>query len=332
MQKLTQNQLSGLVHNVLSHHFDAEGRLHFSRFTPTQLKTYEAEDPHWVVRAKASASVTLELETDSSFLALQFDLYPGSSQAWGSVDLYVDGVFYQSRRLGDLGVKVAGFPLPEGEHRVTVYFPWSAETVVSAVLLSDGASCRPVEKRYRLLVLGDSITQGYTSNFASLTYVNQVARMLDAEVVNQGIGGYYCNKKTLASDLGAYRPDVVMAAYGTNDYSRYDDREEFIQNTGDYIRSLSRLFPDALLVGLLPIYRNDDNHRSRTTYREYTLDEGRAILRSHYEGCPNSFVIEETGIARLPAMYIADQLHPNELGFTLMAQGIARQLAPLLNR
>ena len=48
-----------------------------------------------------------------------------------------------------------------------------------------------------MICFGDSITQGYTSKFSSLSYVNQVARALNAEVVNQGIGGYYFNEATI---------------------------------------------------------------------------------------------------------------------------------------
>lgn len=330
--KLTETELSSIVHNAFSHHFDEEGRLHFRRFSEDQLKTYDREDPHWVVRADASASVTFDFITDSDFVVLKFDLYPGSSQLWGSFDLYVDGVFANSRHVGDLGIKIAGFDLPVGEHRVTLYFPWSMQTVVNEVLLSDGATIRPVQEKRRILAFGDSITQGYISRFSSLTYVNQVARMLDAEVVNQGIGGYYCNKKTIDRSVTAFQPDVITVAYGTNDYSRYDSREDFADHTGAYIRKLEELFPNTLIAGILPIYRNDQNHLSRTRYRTYSLDDARAILRSHYESCANGYVVEQTGIPHVPDVYAADYLHPNELGFSFMAQCVAEKLQSLLNR
>lgn len=330
--KLTNTQIGEILHNVLSHSFDDDGRLHFHRFTESQIKTYGAEDEGWVIRANASASVAFDMVTDSDFITLKLDLYPGSSHGWGSFDLYVDGVFTKSRRVGDLGVKLVGFALPAGEHRITVYFPWSLQTVVNEVLLSDGAAVKPVEKKCRILAFGDSITQGYITNFSSLSYVNQMAQKLDAQVVNQGIGGYYCNEVTIDESITAYRPDVITVAYGTNDYSRYDSREDFIRCTGAYIRKLEALFPNAKIVGILPIYRNDQNHRVRKLYRDYTLDEARNILRGFYQECKNGYVISETGIGHIPEMFAADYLHPNELGFTFMARGIVEKLQQIIRQ
>ena len=93
------------------------------------------------MKTYSSASVTFDFITDSDFITLKFDLYPGSSQKWGSIDLYVDGVFYANRYADDLSIKLAGFELPAGQHRVTVYFPWSAQTVMRKSACSSMAIC-----------------------------------------------------------------------------------------------------------------------------------------------------------------------------------------------
>lgn len=328
--KLNPSELSRMIHNVLSFSFDENGSLHFHRFSQQQREIYELESSDWAVKTRSSASATLDFITDSQYITLKFDLYPGSSQKWGSVDLYVDGVFYDNRYAEDLSIKLAGFALPEGQHRVTVYFPWSAQTVVNEVHLSDGASIIPVEKKCKLLCFGDSITQGYTSRYTSLSYVNQTARALDAEVVNQGIGGYYFNESTIDSSIVSYQPDVITVAYGTNDYSRYETAQEYAQHSGRYIQKLAALFPDAKILGILPIYRNDENHQVRKLYRSYSLDDAREILKNHYLSLPNGYVLEETGIPHIPQVYAPDFLHPNALGFSLMAQGVIRKLQELI--
>lgn len=323
---LKETDLRKTIHNVLSYSFSEDGSLLVSRFTEQQRQTYALESQDWVIKTQSSASVTFDFITDSDYLTLKFDLLPGSSQKWGSIDLYVDGVFYANRYADDLSVKLAGFELPAGQHRVTVYFPWSAQIVINEVHLSEDASIIPVEKSLKMLCFGDSITQGYTSKFSSLSYVNQVARALDAEVVNQGIGGYYFNEKTIDESICAYLPDVILVAYGTNDYSRYETAEEYSENAGKYIRKLASLFPDAKIVGILPIYRNDKNHQVRKLYRSYSLDDARAILKKHYESLPNGYVLEETGIPHIPQVYAPDFLHPNEFGFSLMSQGVIRKI------
>ena len=324
--KLNPSQLNKIIHNVLSSSYDENGGLHFHRFTGAQREIYGKESADWVIKTGSSASVTFDFVTDSSYITLKFDWMPGSSQKWGSIDLYVDGVFYDNRYASDLSIKLAGFQLPEGEHRVTVYFPWSAQTVIHEVHLSDGATIKPVEKKCRLLCFGDSITQGYTAQFASLSYVNQVARALDAEAVNQGIGGYYFNEATLDDSVLVYDPDIITVAYGTNDYSKYETPEEYAAHSGSYIKKLADMFPKAKILGILPIYRNDKNYQVRKLYRSYDMQDVRRILKNQYESLPNGYVLEETGIPHIPQAYAPDFLHPNELGFSIMAQKIAQKL------
>lgn len=328
--KLDTTQLGKIVHNALSYSFDEKGSLYVCRFTKQQQDTYAKESADWAMKTRSSASVTLDFVTDSDYITLKFNLYPGSSQKYGSIDLFVDGVFHDSRVAEDLSISLAGFPLPAGQHRVTVYLPWSAETVVHEVHLSDGATVTPVEKRCKLLCFGDSITQGYISKFASLSYVNQVARALDAEVINQGIGGYVFNEETIDESILDIKPDIITVAYGTNDYSRYETAEDYTEETGRYIQKLGRLFPDTPIVGILPIYRNDKNHNARKLYRTYSLDDARKILRDHYRALPNGHVVEETGIPHLPQFFAADFLHPNDFGFSLIAQGIVSKLQGVL--
>ena len=328
--KLNASQLDGIVHNALSTAYDENGGLHFYRFTESQRETYAAESADWVKKTLSGASVTLDFLTDSDFITLKFDLFPGSSQKWGSIDLYVDGVFYADRYAADLSIKLAGFDLPAGQHRVTVYLPWSAETVLHEVHLSDGATVLPVKRSCKLLCFGDSITQGYLTKFTSLSYVNQTARALDAEVVNQGIGGYIFNDATLDESICAYQPDLITVAYGTNDYSHYETAEEYGEHSGRYIRKLAALFPDTKIVGILPLYRNDENHQARKKYRAYSLDDVRQVLQDQYAALPHGYVIRETGIPHIPQAYAADYLHPNEFGFSVMSREIIRQLQEIL--
>ena len=328
--KLNEAQLSRIVHNVLSYSFDENGSLLFHRFTEQQREVYALESQDWTIKTPCSASATFDFITDSDSIALKFDLYPGSSQRLASFDLYIDGVFYANHYSDDLSLKLAGFSLPEGQHQVTVYFPWSAQTIVNEVHLSDGASIIPVEKNLKMLCFGDSITQGYITKFPSLSYVNQAARALNAEVVNQGIGGYYFNEATIDDSICSYQPDIITVAYGTNDYSRYETAQDYAEHTGRYIQKMGQLFPDTPIVGILPPYRNDENHKARKLYRTYSLDDARKILRDHYLALPNGHVVEETGIPHLPQFFAADYLHPNALGFTIMTQAIVRKLQGLL--
>ena len=201
---------------------------------------------------------------------------------------------------------------------------------MNEVHLSDGASIKEVLKRAKAIVVGDSITQGYITEYTSLTYANQVARETDIDLVNQGIGGYYFGITSIDESLVSYNPDLIIIAYGTNDYSKYDDKEEFQMKTSAYIEKLTFLFPNTKMLAVLPIYRNDENNQTRVKYRDYTLDDARQMLLDTYAKYENIHVLTETGIPHIPEVFIEDYLHPNELGFTFMAKAIAKEVEKLL--
>lgn len=328
--RLDRTQIGKIIHNVLSYEYDEEGRLHFNRFTKSQYKAYEAESYDWLRRAVASASVTFDFITDSEYIALKMDLDSGSSQIWSDFDLYVDGIYCMRKKFGNMNQKLVSFELPEGEHRITLYFPWTVETIVNEVHLSDGASIKEVQKKAKAIVIGDSITQGYITEYTSLTYANQVARETDIDLVNQGIGGYYFGEGTIDESLVSYQPDLIIIAYGTNDYSRYDSKDEFKKYTSGYIEKLTSLFPNTKMLAVLPIYRNDENNQTREKYRDYTLNDARNMLLETYKNYKNIHVLKETGIPHIPDVFIEDYLHPNELGFTFMAKAIVKEVEKIL--
>ena len=221
-----------------------------------------------------------------------------------------------------MSIKLAGFELPEGQHRVTVYFPWSAQTVVSEVHLSDGASIIPVKKKCKLLCFGDSITQGYTSRYTSLSYVNQTARALDAEVVNQGIGGYYFNEATIESSIVSYQPDVITVAYGTNDWRKHP-RDVFFSDVKAFFENLEKTYPNIPKIVVTPIWRK--NHDAQTDFS--SMDEVREGIRLAAQVCTGVTVVDGLGLVPQDVEYFGDYgCHPNGRGFACFFQNLWAQI------
>lgn len=329
--KVNREVIGKMVHNVLSYEFDKDGRLCFQRFSPSQKKVYRAESESFFMKTNASSSVTLDFVSDSEYLVLKFELYESEHVAEGAdFDLYVDGIFYESRYLESLDINIIGFDLPKGEHRVTLYFPWNKETVVNEIHLSEHSSVKEVQKKAKVLSLGDSITQGSFTRLTSLSYVSQLANHLDVEILNQGIGGYVFWEKSIDESIVSYAPDLITIAYGTNDYTRYDHVEDYQKNVSNYMEKLTTLFPNTKILAIMPIYRNDFKHQAREKYRDYKLEDARKILRTIYQKYPNVQVMEETEIPRIPEAYARDFLHPNDLGFTFMTWSIEKQINNLL--
>ncbi len=330
--KLQTENFKKIIHNVIEYEIDGNNSLHFRRFTKSQMDAYKAEANEWIMKANASALVTFDFVSDSEYIALKFDLYPATAQMWASFDLYVDGILCEHKKFNDINVKLVSFELPEGEHRITIYFPWTVQTVVNEVHLSDGASIKEVSKSRKAIIFGDSITQGYVTEFTSLTYTSQVAMDADIELVNQGIGGYYFGINSIDESLISYNPDFLMIAYGTNDYTRYETRDMFEMNVSKYIEKLTSLFPNIKILAILPIYRNDHNHLTRERYRDYTLEDARDILIRIYEKYNNITILKETEIPIIPEAFFSDYLHPNELGFTFMAKSVVKEILNMPNK
>ena len=132
------------------------------------------------------------------------------------------------------------FDFDNGEKRVTLWFPCLFETQITEFLL-DGEMFKPVEKQTKILFFGDSITQGYTSEFPSLTYTNIVTRELNAESVNQGIGAALFDATDLDEEL-PFSPEMVFVAYGTNDWAHSGERD-FSSNAKTYIKKSAGFIP-----------------------------------------------------------------------------------------
>ncbi len=243
--KLSGEQLLPLFHGYLDYSYD-EGTsyVHLHRFLRSQRDAYLARGPKTLRRCFASANIYLDVVTDSTRLRLSFYARNASAVSYAGFDLYVDGVFADRRFFRDWRIDEVYFPLPDDgqRHRVTLYLPWSCAVTPGWLELDDDAAFEPVQRAGRGMVFGDSITQGYTTLMPSLSYANTLGRDLDAEIINQGAGGFYFDESTLDPALADYAPEFLVIAYGTNDFSRNSDPAVFRAAAKAYIaKSLERI-------------------------------------------------------------------------------------------
>ena len=59
------------------------------------------------------------------------------------------------------------------------------------------ATFTPAKKNEKVLWMGDSITQGFGPLRSAHTYVSVANRLLNYDILNQGIGGYVYDKNVL---------------------------------------------------------------------------------------------------------------------------------------
>lgn len=334
MRLISAKELVPFIHNALETYVDGEGFLRFSRFTKKQAARYRYDS----VRISqndlfaitfASSNVTVEMDTDSSVFGMNFRWQDKVKHNFLSFDLMVDGCLYQHFYTTKEKCKLFSFPLPGDEktHRVQLFFPWGDEIRLESIVLSEGAKAEPVpDKKLRILAYGDSITQGYIGLHPAMNYAAHMTRKLDAECLNQAIGGYYYEEESLDEALAAWKPDLITVAYGTNDYALRTTSEEVAMHAEAFYKRLREIFPKTPVLALMPVYRNDERHHMRELMRPDSFEYMKELLRGVYARVPGLTVLEDTYFPRHADFLAEDEVHPNDLGFAYYGEAVVNAI------
>lgn len=314
-----------------------DGGLRFSRFTAQQEQMYALRDPMPVEPGcLASTGVRLAFSTNSPWVYLKADVRRGSSRSFFAFDLCVNGKLVDSlENFGNytylpgkpykaefpLGVYEKQFALGEGEKTVEVYFPWNACPILQELSLADGATLKPVKRPGKLLVYGDSITQGYDCLHPTAHHIPRLAAHLHADVWNKAVGGEIFFPE-LADSPEDFEPEDILVAYGTNDLSSTDG-DDFDRRCGDFYRNLSKRYPNARIFAITPIWREDYNK----AHKFGTFDELVLRLRKAIAQIPNLTVIDGFDLVPHDPVYFSDlKVHPNDAGYLHYGNNLCRQI------
>lgn len=319
--QLTPTELTALAHGAVRTVQNGEFTA-FYRFTEQQDEYYRAISPDFFhVRAQASANIRIELLTDARELSFDFRAKQASARSFFSFDVAVDGkvsaCYLREGLTADEGH--LSFPLPAGEHRVTLYLPNTFSAELAHVTLAGATSVKPVTRSRKMLILGDSVTQGMDAHCCANSYANKIADLLDATAVNQGIGGEIFRPAILDGNIG-FTPDIVTVAYGTNDYSKRDDSEIFVREATAFYRGVRNLFPTAKIFGILPIWRGDANAKPRPMGKSF--EEAKEIVRAAAETVGAAVIDGDGLVPHSPYCFDDGKLHPNDLGFDHYAKNL----------
>ncbi len=158
----------------------------------------------------------------------------------------------------------------------------------------------------RVLAFGDSLTYGYGA--ADQSYPKQLQTLIGRRVVNAGISGEISTMglKRLPGLLERYHPALVILCHGGNDILRRSSKEQLRSNLIAMIELSRESGAQILLVGV-PGF-GMFGLSTVELYEEIAREKG--VL---YEG----IVLEK--IENDPALK-SDQIHPNALGYRLMAE------------
>ena len=308
---LTNEELKKIYFGAYEFEETPDGFIKANQYTKAQMEYFKGAFDMWYERCDASTAKTLELRTDASKISFDYKFLWKCSE--DSVELYVDGLASQIFYVKDM--KEEGhleFTLPEGVHDVVIYLVADATLVIKDFSI-DSSYEIPV-KDTKVLWLGDSITQGYGPLRSSETYVSIANRELNWDIINQGIGGYIYDKKSLMKMPG-YDPDKIVVALGTN---QYGDGPEAVE---EYYETLTGIYgTEKPILCISPIWRGDNIEALPVFYA--FCEKVRAIAGRY----PNITVID--GLSLVPHLeeYYLDNLHPNCLGTETYAANLVKAI------
>jgi lysophospholipase L1-like esterase len=302
------------------------GEFHFYRFTEAQTEAYrqKGNEDHYG-KTFATSGVRLAFRTNAKALSFTYRLEVASSRSFGHFDLYINGNL--ARHFGVDGREVTGgsvcVPLDTEECDVELYLPWSRAAILSNVSLEGGDLLLPKKRNHTMIAFGDSITQGYDALYPSLAYATALARLLDADSINKGIGGERFFP-ALADSSDAISPEYITVAYGTNDWSG-SPKETFLSDCRAFYEKLSARYPDAKIFAITPICRLD---ASRKTNLGEPIAKVGDYIREFCADLPNVTVIDGWNLTPAIKEFYSDAyLHPNDLGFGLYAQNLFAEIS-----
>ena len=312
MTSMTNLELQKIYFGAYSFQETADGYLQAFQYSQAQMDYFESAFDFWYDRCMASTAKTLEMTTDARTISFEYRIIWEGSQ--DSFELAVDRQIAEIRYVKDLpkeGKLV--WELPAGEKSVIIYLPADATVLIGNCRI-DG-EFTPAQKKEKVLWLGDSITQGYGPLRSGQTYVSVANRLLNWDIINQGIGGYVYDRKSLMKMEG-YTPDIIVVALGTNQFG-----SESMKDVEEYYETLMGIYGKEIpVLCITPLWRGDvpDGLPTLTRFCENI----RKIAGSY----PNVTLID--GFSLVPHLpeYFLDNLHPNALGTEVYGRNLVEEI------
>lgn len=284
-----------------------DGYLRAYQYSKAQMEYFEGVFDFWYDRCMATTAKTIEIRTAAKKISFDYKIiWKGSDD---SFEVMTDGLISDIRYVKDLEDEgTLSFELTEGTKDIIIYLPVDATVLIRNFGID--AEYTPLTKGDKVLWLGDSITQGYGPLRSSHTYVSVANRLLNYDILNQGIGGYVYDKKSLMKMEG-YDPEKIIVSLGTN---QYNDDPIAVE---EYYQTLTGIYGNEIpILCISPIWRGDH------------LDEMDAFLKFCEEvkriagAYKNVTVVDGATLVPHLEEYYLDKLHPNCLGAEIYGRNL----------
>lgn len=272
-------------------------------------------------QARYPAGAVVRFHSDTRQLALRVTARSPSRGA--GIDIMVDGALWKTVQLapGEQDIAVFAGMAPQ-ERQYQLYLPGDQELTLEQLGISADASIAATQGDHSalpILFYGSSIVQGAGSRLSCMSYPAVIGRQLGLDTVNFGFYG-----------AGKAEPEVVTEVLKVAAQTLvFDLGKSFgTQGAAVYQRMLEMARdqqPQAKRVCVTPIVSLRECYDSKFADFSHRLRDTMASAAARVR---NTVVVD--GPSLLSAAdwsgFSADGLHPNEWGYSLIAQRLTRQL------
>ena len=297
---------------------EMDGGYVFSRMTEWQGKVCLNTSQDYFYKPFSTAGIRLEFVTDAQSFRIKGEFRCGASRTYSYLDVKVNGVIVQHDGTENY-IENPDFSMTVNldgkKNKVAVYFPNMVQFALTELEFEKASVIEPVKKDLTMVCWGDSITHGYDAFYPSLSYANQLADGLNAEMYNKGIGGEIFNPLYF-DEVELVKPDIITIAYGTNDWNKRSEAD-LKRNVRGFLEKITSIYSESAIYLIVPIWRADTDRVTGAG----TFDNARGIIFDTCKAFPMVNVIDGMELLPHETGFFKDQyLHPNDLGFMFMAK------------
>ena len=294
---------------------------------------------------RSSTGCGLQFATDSPWVELRLERLRHHQPIQQGVALEVrqdDGSWFASEspdlreREGAVTVRLATGLRPGEVRDCALWLPPISTCAVAGVAVAEGSTIEastPDEPAW--LAIGDSLTQGFSTQSPLTTWVHRLSRRWNLPAWNLGIGGVTIEPEVFAWALAARRWRLVTIALGSNN----GWRESTVATAADdcaRLLDLTLAQQPQQVAWCLPPWKPMEEGKGPPEFMGIPLDRAtgarmaqvRDALRTRLAQYPTVAVVDDV----LPHdhRWYPDGLHPHAWGFARYAAGVATLLEPRL--
>jgi acyl-CoA thioesterase I len=167
-----------------------------------------------------------------------------------------------------------------------------------------------------IICFGDSLTYG-TGASADMDYPAQLSRMIRKPIINAGVPGNTTSDglKRLEDDVLSQSPKIVMITLGGNDLRNGISKDAAFSNLNKIIRLIQKKGALVIIGGVdIPFMGRGFGK----AYQVLAKETGSVLVLNVFEG-----IMGKSDL-------MSDFIHPNDKGYTLMAQKFYTAIQPYL--